>query len=161
MKSTDVLAILQEFYRERLTMRERHVAVARHVSNYEFNNTYQYIIAREDTQLSWLEAAIREMDGTADVVPPLTLAAPGRREGFLGLVAEDARTAQAFVDQWRPRMADVTQARHRGMMQVVIGETLEHKRFFDQMAAGRDDLLGKRTGGPRTGDGVMPGRWAF
>jgi len=86
VKSTDVLAILQEFYRERLTMRERHVAVARHVSNYEFNNTYQYIIAREDTQLSWLEAAIREMDGTADVVPPLTLAAPGRREGFLGLV---------------------------------------------------------------------------
>ena len=39
-------------------MRERHVAVARFVTDYEFNNTYQYIIAREDVHLSWLEAAL-------------------------------------------------------------------------------------------------------
>jgi hypothetical protein len=48
------------------------------------------------------------------------------------------------------------------MIQVILGETLEHKRFFDQMLAGRDDLLGRRANGPGspgTGDGVLPVRW--
>ena len=48
------------------------------------------------------------------------------------------------------------------MMQVVLGETLEHKRFFDQIAAGREDMLGRRANGPGspgTGDGVMSVRW--
>ena len=47
-------------------------------------------------------------------------------------------------------------------MNVVLGETLEHKRFFDQMLAGREDLLGRRANGPKvkgTGDGVLPVRW--
>ena len=44
------------------------------------------------------------------------------------------------------------------MMGVIIGETLEQKRFFDQILAGRDDLLGRRSNGPGspgTGDGVL------
>jgi hypothetical protein len=48
------------------------------------------------------------------------------------------------------------------MMQVILGETLEQKRFFDQMIAGKDDLLGRRANGPGregTGDGVLPVRW--
>ena len=48
------------------------------------------------------------------------------------------------------------------MMQVVLGETLEHKRFFDQILAGREDMLGRRSNGPGspgTGDGVLPVRW--
>jgi len=28
------------------------------------------------------------------------------------------------------------------MLKVVLGEMLEHKRIFDQAAAGRDDLIG-------------------
>ncbi len=142
-------------------MRQRHVAVARRVSHYDFNNTYQYIIAREDVHLSWLEAAIAELAGTPDVVPEPSLpaAARGRKDDFLPLVAEDAREAGEFVSRWRPRLGDVTNARHRSMMQVMLGETLEHKRFFDQMLGGREDLLGRRMPGAGTGDGVMPVRW--
>ena len=66
-------------------MRERHVAVARYVTGYDFNNTYQYIIAREDVHLSWLEAAIAELGGAPDKVPPPQLAPPGKKDSFLPL----------------------------------------------------------------------------
>ncbi len=73
---------------------------------------------------------------------------------------EDARGAQTFVDRWRPRVDAMTNARHRGMLRVVLGETLEQKRFFEQALAGRNDLLGRRTAdvGERVGS-VMPTRW--
>ena len=64
-----------------------------------------------------------------------------------------------FVDLWRPRIDSVTHARHRTMLNVVIGESLEHQRFFAQAAAGFEDLLGKRTCGvPRQG-AVLSTRW--
>ena len=36
----------------------------------------------------------------------------------------------------------VTNARHKGMLKVILGEMLEHKRLFDQAAAGNKDLIG-------------------
>ena len=46
----------------------RHQAGARGSSaQYDVNNTYQYIINREETQLSWLATAIAELGGT---LPP-------------------------------------------------------------------------------------------
>ena len=126
------------------------------------NNTYQYIIAREDVHLSWLEGAIRELEAQPDDVAEPVVAAPGRRESFAAMLNEDAQGAEALVTRWRPRLAEVTHARHRNMMQVILGETMEHKRFFDQMLAGRDDLLGRRANGPGspgTGDGVLEVRW--
>jgi hypothetical protein len=155
-------ALLREVHRDKLALRERHVAVARLVGDYNFNNTYQYVIAREDVHLSWLEAALVELAQTAETVAPPTLAALGKKDSFLPLVADDARGAAEFVARWRPRLGEVTNARHRSMMQVIIGETLEQKRFFDQMVAGRDDLLGRRANGPGpvgTGNGVLPVRW--
>jgi hypothetical protein len=46
------------------------------------------------------------------------------------------------------------------MLRVILGETLEQKRFFDQAAAGNLDLLGRRPDavGPRVGE-VLPNRW--
>ena len=41
------------------------------------------------------------------------------------------------------------------MLNVILGETLEHKRFFDQALAGRADLLGRRADGAGTGGGVL------
>ena len=38
----------------------------------------------------------------------------------------------------------MTNARHAKMLRVILGETLEQKRFFEQALAGRTDLLGKR-----------------
>ena len=78
MKPAELLAILREFHRDKLTLRQRHVAVARQVAQYDANNTYQYVINREDVHLSWLESAIVELEGTPDNVaePPLTLIVP-------------------------------------------------------------------------------------
>ena len=162
MKTDELLAILGEFHREKLALRQRHVAVARLVGDYEFNNTYQYIIAREDVHLQWLEAAIIELAGTPEDVAEPTLPSIARGESVRPLIALDAPEIGAFVNRWRPRLGEVTHARHRNMMQVILGEMLEHKRFFDQMNAGQDDLLGRRSNGPGpqgTGDGVMGVRW--
>jgi hypothetical protein len=162
MTPAELLALLGECHDEKLALRQRHVAVARRVADYEFNNTYQYVIAREDVHLAWLEAAIAELGGTAGERPEPDLPAAGRKPDVLPLIQEDARGADAFVARWRERLPQIRHARHRGMVQVILGETLEHKRFFDQMLAGRDDLLGRRANGPGspgTGDGVLPVRW--
>ena len=160
MKPVEILSLLTECHREKLALRQRHVAVARHVSNYSFNNTYQYVIAREDMHLSWLEAAIAGLQGEPDQVPEPAVAPPGKsKDSFLPLVQQDARDAEAFVTGWRGRAGQVTNARHRNLLNVILGETSEHKRFFDQMLAGRDDLLGRRMDGAGTGDGVIGTRW--
>lgn len=162
MTPTELTALLSEFHRDKLALRQRHVAVASQVSSYHGNNAYQYVIAREDVHLAWLEAALAELDATPEEVAEQTLPARGKKESFLPYVTHDAHEAEAFVTEWRPRVATVTNARHRGMMQVILGETLEQKRTFDQILAGRDDVLGRRSNGPKssgTGDGVLPVRW--
>jgi hypothetical protein len=45
------------------------------------------------------------------------------------------------------------------MLNVILGESLEHKRLFEQAAAGMEDLLGRRTGGVERVGGVLPTRW--
>ncbi len=160
MKATELLALLREFYRDKLALRQRHVAVARHVQHYDFNNTYQYVIAREDVQLNWLRDAITDAGGTLDEVPePAIDASPKAADLQAQLIAEDSEAAQAFVDKWRPRMDALPNARHRSMLRVILGETLEHRRFFDQALAGRSDLLGRRADGAGTGGGVLGVRW--
>ena len=158
---SDLLQLLTEFHREKLAMLMRHQAGARIVAQYDANNTYQYIINREGVQLGWLETAISELGGTPDATAP----EPARR-GVKGqdatkmIAREDALDAHAFVDRWRPRIESMTNARHRGMLRVILGETLEQKRFFEQAAAGETNLLGRRTDvvGPRVGE-VVSSRW--
>jgi Mn-containing catalase len=162
VKPTDLLGILREFHREKLTMRQRHVAVARQVSNYNANNTYQYVINREDVHLTWLESALTELGETPATLAEPVLPARGKKESFVPLVDQDARDAAALVAKWRPRLAEVSHERHRTMLNVILGETLEQKRFFDQVAAGQEDALGRRSNGagsPGTGDGVLGVRW--
>jgi hypothetical protein len=156
---TDLLALLQEFHRDKLAMTLRHEAGARLVAQYDVNNTYQYIINREDVQLSWLAAAIADLGGQAADGVDLP-ALEGTRNAAHVVIEADARDAQAFVDRWRPRVETMTNARHRGMLRVILGETLEQKRFFEQALAGRTDLLGKRAEqiGPAIGE-VLPTRW--
>ncbi|TAK18838.1 MAG: hypothetical protein EPO35_00750 [Acidobacteria bacterium] len=157
----DDLALLTGLHKDKLTARQRHVAVARLVSDYEFNNAYQYVINREDTHLAWLEAAIADLGGTpGDVAEPAVTAAAGKKnDKFLPLVAEDSKSAEHLVAAWRPKIAGINSERHRKLAGVILGETLEQKRFFDQMLAGQDDLLGRRMAGASTGDGVLPVRW--
>lgn len=158
---TDIAELLQAFYNEKLTMMLRHESAARLVGQYDANNTYQYIIAREEVQLSWLAQAIGELGGNpTDQAAPSRIAAGKAPAAALAVFEEDARDAQAFVDRWRPRVEAMGNARHRGMLRVVLGEILEQKRFFEQALAGRTDLLGRREEqlGPAHGE-VLPTRW--
>jgi hypothetical protein len=159
---TGLLPLLDEFHRDKLSELLRHQAGARLVGQYDVNNTYQYIINREEMQLAWIAAAIVELGAAVadDVAEPERRASGKGPAVSTAIVEEDARAAQAFVDRWRPRVEAMTNARQRGMLQVVLGETLEQKRFFEQALAGQTDLLGRRSQrvGPRVGS-VLPTRW--
>jgi Mn-containing catalase len=158
--------LLTDLAAERVALIERHEAGARVVSHYDFNNTYQYVIAREETHLGWLDAALTEL-GAA--LPKASASMPVPAVGkmskkvepaaFKAILDDDARTLGAFVQKWRPQLEAMTHARHRTMLNVVLGESLEHQRLFAQAAAGFEDLLGKRTGGVARVGGVLPARW--
>ena len=141
--STDLQQLVRDFYLARLALLMRHEDVARRVSDYDINNAYQYVISREETHVSWLQHALMNLqspippDPTRPALPPAV-----KGEGWRSLAAEDARANQQFVETWRPKVEGVTHARHKGMLKVILGEMLEHKRLFDQAAAGRDDLIG-------------------
>ena len=160
MTPADILALLQELHREKLTLYRRHEAGARQVSSYEFNNTYQYILNREDVHLSWLRAAIEEMGAQPDE-PSTAWPVPGGSgpKAEQATIEDDANTARAFVDRWRPRVEGITHARHRKLIDIMLGEGREQQRFFEQALAGRDDLLGRRPPDSGTGGGVMATRW--
>lgn len=162
MKTSEQLALLQDFYRDRLALLNRHVEGAKIVSDYEFNNTYQYVIERESAHLTWSRDAVLDLGGDVPTNIPViaTPAATGKSlQGQAAVLDDDVRQAQAFYDRWKDRVPTVTDARHRGMLQIILNEVREHKRFFEQAKAGREDLLGTRLPGASTGDGVLPTRW--
>jgi hypothetical protein len=169
VKATELLEVLREFYRDKLAMRERHFSAAQSVADYDFNNTYQYVIAREDVQLNWLSDAIAAMGGQIDGQPahndPGVAGSVGNvtknadRQPQVRVIETDRDAARAFVEKWRPLIDKMPNARLRSLLRVIIGETIEHERFFEQALAGRQDLLGRRADGAGTGGGVLPHRW--
>ena len=165
MNPTELQQILTDFTADRVALLERHEAGARVVSHYDFNNAYQYVISREETHLGWLQSAIGELTtalpkaSTTIAVPDIPKGKKGDPTVFRGVLEDDARHLASFVERWRPRVAAMTHARHRIMLDVILGESREHQRVFEQAAAGIEDMLGKRTGGvPRQG-AVLPIRW--
>ena len=164
---TDLPKLLSEFAADRVALVERHEASARAVSHYDFNNTYQYVINREETHLSWLQNALAEYHTSIPGAGAAALPSPaapktGKKvepSAFRGILDDDARLLGSFVEKWRPRLETVTHARHRSMLNVILGESLEHKRFFEQAASGLEDLLGRRTGGVDRVGAVLPTRW--
>ncbi len=78
VKPTDLLQLLDEFFREKSRLRDRHVAAARVVGQYDFNNTYQYVIAREDQHLAWVGDAIRQLGGALGEAPAPPRSQPPR-----------------------------------------------------------------------------------
>jgi len=154
------LGLLTEFYTEKLASVTQHEAHARRVTQYDANNTYQYIINREEVQLGWLAKAIADAGGPVPASAAAPEAASKGKGAVQALFEEDIRSAQAFLDRWRPRVEAMDHARHRAMLRVILGETREQQRFFEQALAGRTDLLGRRSSvaGPAQGD-VLPVRW--
>jgi uncharacterized protein (DUF1501 family) len=166
VKHPELQQLLTEFAAERLALLQRHEAGARAVSHYDFNNAYQYIIAREETHLTWLQDALAEfgaaLPGPSATLPLPAAPKPGKNadpSAYRSVLDDDARQLGAFVARWQPRVEAMTHARHRSMLRVILGESLEHKRLFEQAVAGIEDVLGRRTGGvPRTG-AVLSTRW--
>jgi len=157
---TDRLALLQEFFREKVALFHRHQAGAERVSAYDSNNAYQFVLAREDAHLEWLRDAIVQAGGLADESATSVALPTGGSGGAARAVADDdARAAGEFVARWQPRVAAMTQARDRKMLELVLGEVAEHQRFFAQAAVGSADLLGRRPESAGTGGGVLPRRW--
>ena len=158
---TDLLPLLQEFYRDELASLLRHEVASQNVEQYDANNTYQYIINRQETHLSWIAKAILELGGAVPEHVEVTRRVSKRGgDAARALFDEDARDAQALVDKWKPRIPSMTNARHAKMLLLILGEVLEQKRFFEQALAGRTDLLGRRADvlGPAAGE-VLPTRW--
>ena len=166
MHKDELRQLLTDFAAERLAILQRHEAGARVVSHYDFNNTYQYVIAREETHISWLQTALAEF-GVALPGPARALAmpdAPKMRKkveaaAFRSILEDDGRTLGEFVSRWRSPVDVLTHARHRTMLNVVLGESLEHKRLFEQGASGFEDVLGRRTDGAERVGGVLSTRW--
>jgi hypothetical protein len=141
--SSDLQHLIRDFYLARLALLMRHEDVARHVSQYDANNAYQYVINREETHVSWLQHALLDVGAPIPPDPARTTVQPGSGpDGWKSLAADDARANQQFVETWRPKLETVTHARHKGMLKVILGEMLEHKRIFEQAATGREDVIG-------------------
>ena len=161
MSTTPQLAdLIRDFLLERTSLLMRHEDVAQQVPDYDINNAYQYIVAREETHLSWLQHALLDLGAPLPADPSRqTVAVVGKGDAWKSLAADDARANAQFVEKWRPKVEAVSHARHQGMLKVVLGEMLEHKRLFDQAAAGNRDLIGKSLAiNDHTGV-VMGARW--
>jgi hypothetical protein len=159
VRPAELLGLLQDFYKERAAALVRHESAATAIGDYDANNTYQYVIAREETHLTWIAAAIRDLGGEIhEVAGPAAGDIRSGRPSGQALASEDATRAQQELDRWTSLVQGVSNARQRKMLQVVLGEMREHQRFFEQAAAGRDDLLGRRADDAGQGT-VLPSRW--
>ena len=159
MSAQTLPELIRDCYLERVSLLMQHENVAQVTTDYDANNAYQYIIAREQTHLSWLQHALLDLGAPqpADPAPPAALSVKG--DGWKSLASQDSRANTQFVEKWRPKLETITNARHKGMLGVIMGETLEHARLFEQCAAGRKDVIGKSLEiNDHTGD-VMPVRF--
>jgi hypothetical protein len=136
---SDLAPLLAECYTDRLALLQRHVASAVHVGDYDVNNAYQYIVAREETHVYWLHRALLDVGAAVPGAPSPPAVA---KAAIAELAAADGRANAAFVDKWALRVRGVSHARHRKMLEVVIGEVQEHRRLFEQAAGGRTDIIG-------------------
>jgi rubrerythrin len=158
---TELQQLLREFYLERLTLLMRHEGAARFVTDYDINNAYQYIISREETHISWLQHALVDMGAELPATPSSQDVKPSRKgdEAVRELTSADARGNKEFVEKWRGRIEAVTNARHKGMLRVILGEMLEHERLFDQASEGRTDIIGKPMAIHERRGKVLATRW--
>ncbi len=159
MSDQPLAELIRDVYLERVSLLMRHEDVAQLVTDYDINNAYQYIIAREQTHLSWLQQALLNLGATLVDDPPRGPVLSAKGDAWKSLAGEDASANETFVTRWRPTIDTVSNARHQGMLKVILGEMLEHKRLFDQAAAGNRSLIGKSLEiNDHSGD-VMASRW--
>ena len=148
MTPAELLGFLQEFYRETLDLVQARQINARSVTDYNANNAYQQVLGRQDVHLRWLADATDALGGAAS--------SPGQsqenavtspRADVQALIDADERNQNAFLERWTPRVKSLTNARHRKMLELILGEMKEHLRLLQQAHEGRSDLLGRHSDG--------------
>ena len=141
--STQPLAdLIRDFYLERVAMLMRHEDVALTVTDYDINNAYQNIIGREQTHLSWLQHALLDLGAESPADPARGPVLSAKGDAWKSFAGQDATGNAQFVEKWRAKVETISNARHKGMLKVILGEMLEHKRLFEQASQGRRDLIG-------------------
>jgi hypothetical protein len=158
---TELQALIRDFYLERLALLLQHESAARYVTDYDINNAYQYVIAREETHVSWLQHALLDVGATIPPDPAAPEVKPTRKgiDAVREIAEADARGNDRFVTKWRDRIEQVRHARHQGMLRVILGEMLEHKRLFGQAAEGRTDIIGTHLSINERRGKVIDTRW--
>ncbi|MSO55310.1 MAG: ferritin-like domain-containing protein [Acidobacteria bacterium] len=148
MTPAALLDLLQAVYRETLDLVQARQVNARSVTDYDANNAYQQVLGRQDVHLRWLADAIDSLGGAAS--------SPGQSQDdalttphadVKTLVEADARTQADVIERWAPRVKAISNARHRKMLELILGEMAEHLRVFQQALEGRSDLLGRHSAG--------------
>ena len=158
MTPAQLFALLQEFYRETLDLFEARQANSRYVAGYDANNAYQQVIGRQDVHLQWLADAMAAL-GSAVPETRVPAGVPDRpREDERALIEADIRAQSAFLDRWLPRVGTVSNARHRKLLSLILGEMKEHLRALQQAAEGRSDVLGRHSEGKIPRGKVLPAR---
>src|SRR6185369_6711731 len=105
VKPADLIELLKSVYRDKSAMKARHIAAAKLVADYDFNNTYQYVINREEILLQWLRDAIEDRGATVeDAAEPQIQGAGTAKKAQLQVIKTDADSAQAFVERWKDKV---------------------------------------------------------
>lgn len=157
MNPAELLTFLSEFYRDTLALFKARQDHAQSVVAYDANNGYQQVLGRQEVHLRWLADAIAALGGTpAD--SPDEVSGKRSRDSAKSIIDADAREQKTFIDRWTPRLPAVTNARHRKMLALILGEMKEHLRVLQQAAEGRADLLGRHSDGKVLRGFVMPAR---
>jgi len=154
---SELLTFLNEFHRDTLELFKTRQTNAQSVAAYDANNGYQQVLGRQEVHLQWLADAIAALGGAAADSPD-TVSGKASRESARSIIDADAGNQKAFIDRWTPRVATVTNARHRKMLELVLGEMKEHLRVLQQAAESRADLLGRHSAGKILRGSVMAAR---
>lgn len=157
MSPAELLQILNEFHRDTLELFKARQTHAQSVAAYDANNGYQQVLGRQEIHLQWLRDAIAALGGAAaDTLD--TVSGKASRDSERSIIDADSASQKAFIDRWRPRVASVTNARHRKMLELILGEMKEHLRVLQQAAESRSDLLGRHADGKVLRGTVMAAR---
>jgi len=125
VQQDDLRQILTTVATERLALIQRHEAGARVVSHYDFNNTYQYVIAREETHLGWLRDALTDVEAAwpANVAtPPVPVVPKPGKQPTLDSVRAHFAAAGLALFKHPERLQLVEQLPRNSVGKVVRGD---------------------------------------
>jgi hypothetical protein len=157
VRPAELLTFLNDVHRDTLALFKARQNNAQSVAAYDANNGYQQVLGRQEVHLQWLGDAIVALGGAAaDSADEISGTAS--RESAKSIIDADARDQKAFIDRWTPRLDTVTNARHRKLLHLILGEMKEHLRVLEQASEGRADLLGRHSDGKVLRGSVMAAR---